>query len=132
VALKAGTGAEITDGGEDGKRDHVDREYLSAYFSILEHSERRVGLRRLDDAVEALEELNLREAGKIPTSLKEKLVNKGIPIHSNRIAELIDVVLGSQELFLLKERRIGLRRRRRRFLPSDEELVSVISRRYQR
>ena len=132
MALKAGTDAEITDGREDGKRDRGDREFLSAYFSTLEGTERRVGLRRLDDAVEALEDINLREAGKIPTSLKEKLVNKGIPIHSNRISELIDMVVGSQELFLLKERRIGLRRRRRRFLPSDAELVSVISRRYQR
>ena len=132
MALKARTDAEITDAGEDGKLDHGHHEFRPAYFSTLEHGERRVGLRRLNDAVEALEDLNLRDAGKIPTSLKEKLVNKGIPIHSNRIAELIDMVVGSQELFLLKERRIGLRRRRRRFLPTDAELVSVISRRCQR
>lgn len=132
MALKARTDPEITDAAEDGKVDHGDHEFRPAYFWTLDDSERRVGLRRLDDAVEALQELNLREAGKIPTSLNEKLVNKGIPIHSNRIAELIEMVLGSREPFLLKERRTGLRRRRRRFLPPDDELVSVISRRCQR
>jgi hypothetical protein len=32
---------------------------------------------------------------------------------------------------MLKERRTGRRRRRLTFVPTDEELVSVISRRYQ-
>ena len=102
------------------------------FFSPLEEGERRAGLRRLDDLLRALEELNMREAGELPTSLREKLLREGIPVHGNTITELIDVVLGSQELFLLKERRTGSRRRRHQFLPSDEELVSVISGRYQR
>jgi hypothetical protein len=128
MSLKAGTDAEISPEPEDAMRDYDDNEF----FSTLEESERRVGLRRLDDVVRALEELNLRKAGKMPTSLKERLVDEGIPIHSNSVRELIDVVLGSQELYLLKERRNGPRRRRGRFLPSDAELVSVISHRYQR
>jgi hypothetical protein len=128
MSLKAGMDAETYPEGEEAMRDYDDNEF----FATLEESERRVGLRRLDDVVRALEELNLRQAGKIPTSLKERLVDEGIPIHSNSVRELIDVVLGSQELYLLKERRNGPRRRRARFLPSDEELVSVISHRYQR
>jgi hypothetical protein len=101
------------------------------FFSPLAEVDRRAGLRRLDDVLQALEELNLREAGEITTSLKQKLVREGIPIHGSSITELIDVVLGSQEKFLLQERRTGRRRRRLRFVPTDDELVSVISRRYQ-
>jgi hypothetical protein len=86
----------------------------------------------LDDVVQALEELDLREAGQIPTRLKEKLLHVGIPIHGSSITELIDVVLGSQEKFLLQERRTGRRRRRLTYVPTDEELASVVSRRYQR
>ena len=74
----------------------------------------------------------MREAGELPSSLKEKLLREGIPVHGNSITELIDVVLGSQDQFMLKERRTGRRRRRLTFVPTDEELVSVISRRYQR
>jgi hypothetical protein len=128
MSLKAGTNAGISPGGEHGMSDYDNNDF----FSTLEESERRVGLRRLVDVIQALEELNLRQRGKIPTSLKEKLVDEGIPLHSNSIAELIDVVLGSQELFLLKDRRAAPRRRRGHFVPSDEELVSVISHRYQR
>ena len=130
MSLTAGTDAdaETSQQGEDAMRHYDD----NWFFSTLEESERRVGLRRLDDVVQALEELNLRQAGKIPMSLREKLVDEGIPIHSSRIRELIDVVLGSQELFLLKERRTSPRRRRGHFIPSDAELVSVISHRYQR
>jgi hypothetical protein len=68
---------------------------------LFEEIERRAGLQRLDDILGALEELNVREAGEIPTGPR-------------------------------KERRIGPRRRRRRYVPADEELASVILRRYQR
>jgi hypothetical protein len=110
----------------------VRNEHDKEFFSPLEEGERRAGLRRLDDLLRALEELNMREAGELPTSLKEKLLREGIPVHGNTITELIDVVLGSQDQFMLKERRTGRRRRRLTFVPTDEELVSVISRRYQR
>ncbi len=59
---------------------------------------------------------------------------QGVFLPSGRggtITELIDVVLGTQDQFMLKERRTGRRRRRLTFVPTDEELVSVISRRYQ-
>jgi hypothetical protein len=108
-------------------REAQDKEF----FSPLDEGERRAGLRRLDDILLALEELNMREAGEIPTALKERLLREGIPVSGNTITELIDVVLGSQDQFMLKERRTGRRRRRLSFVPTDEELVSVISRRYQ-
>jgi hypothetical protein len=109
-------------------RNHDNKEF----FSPLEEGERRAGLRRLDDVLQALEELNLREAGEIPTSLKTKLADAGILIHGSSITELIDLVLGSQEQYLLQERRTGRRRRRLTYVPTDEELVSVLFRRYQR
>ena len=102
------------------------------FFSPLEEGERRAGLRRLDDVLQALEELNVREAGEIPTSLKTKLADAGVLIHGSSITELIDAVLGSQEQYLLQERRTGRRRRRLTYVPTDEELASVVSRRYQR
>ena len=108
-------------------RDAQDKEF----FSPLDEGERRAGLRRLDDLLLALEELNMREAGEIPTALKDRLLREGIPVSGNTITELIDVVLGTQDQFMLKERRTGRRRRRLTFVPTDEELVSVISRRYQ-
>jgi hypothetical protein len=101
------------------------------FYSPLDESERREGLRRLDDLLLALEEMNLREAGQMPQTLRDKLVAEGIPVRdSTNVTELIDIVLSSQEQFMLKERRTGRRRRRLTFIPTDEELVSVISRRY--
>ena len=101
------------------------------FYSPLDENDRRAGLRRLDDLLLALEELNMREAGSMPQVLREKLVQEGIPVRDNTtITDLIDIVLSSQEQFMLKERRTGRRRRRLTFIPTDEELVSVISRRY--
>jgi hypothetical protein len=101
------------------------------FYSPLDENERRAGLRRLDDLLLALEELNMREAGGMPVALREKLQREGIPVRDDTtVTGLIDIVLSSQEQFMLKERRTGRRRRRLTFIPSDEELVSVISRRY--
>lgn len=101
------------------------------FYSPLSESERRAGLRRLDDLLLALEELNMREAGQMPATLRQKLTAEGIPVReTTTVTELIDIVLSSQEQFMLKERRTGRRRRRLSFIPTDEELVSVISRRY--
>jgi hypothetical protein len=96
------------------------------FSSPLQQAERRAGLRRLDDILGALEELNIREEGVIPTSLKQKLREEGVPVQGHTISDLIDLVLGSQEPFLLRERRIGPRRRRRTFILDDEDLASVI------
>ncbi|MDQ6746657.1 MAG: hypothetical protein M3010_00920 [Candidatus Dormibacteraeota bacterium] len=101
------------------------------FFSPLDEDDRRAGLRRLDDLLLALENLNLREAGGMPEALRQKLQREGIPVNdSTTVTELIDIVLGSQEQYMLRERRTGRRRRRLTFIPTDEDLVSVISRRY--
>jgi hypothetical protein len=107
-------------------------EHDKEFFSPLEKDERRAGLRRLDDLLLALEELNMREAGEIPMSLKEKLLREGVPVHGSSINELIDLVLGSQQEFMLQERRTGKRRRRLTYVPTEDDLISVISRRYKR
>ncbi|HEV1998760.1 MAG TPA: hypothetical protein VGR61_11605 [Candidatus Dormibacteraeota bacterium] len=101
------------------------------FYSPFDENDRRAGLRRLDDLLLALEELNMREAGAMPQALREKLTREGIPVRDETtLTDLIDMVLGSQDQFMLKERRTGRRRRRLSFIPTDEELVSVISRRY--
>jgi hypothetical protein len=101
------------------------------FYSPLDENNRRAGLRRLDDLLLALEELNMREAGSMPAALREKLLHEGIPVRDDTtITGLIDIVLSSQEQFMLKERRTGRRRRRLTFIPTDDELVSVISHRY--
>lgn len=101
------------------------------FYSPLDENDRRAGLRRLDDLLLALETLNMRATGGMPPALREKLQAEGIPVRDDStITDLIDIVLSSQEQFMLKERRTGRRRRRLTFIPSDEELVSVISRRY--
>ena len=74
----------------------------------------------------------MREAGEIPTSLKEKLRRGGVPVHGTSINELIDVVLASQQQFMLQERRNVRRRRLLTYVPTNEDLISVISRHYQR
>lgn len=107
-------------------------EHDKEFFSPLEKDERRAGLRRLDDLLAALEELNVREAGEIPISLQEKLVREGVPVHGSSVNELIDLVLGSQQEFMLQERRSGKRRRRLTYVPTEDDLISVISGRYER
>ena len=74
----------------------------------------------------------MREAGEIPTGLKEKLLREAVPIHGNSINELIDVVLRSQQQFMLQERRTGRRRRRLTYVPTEDDLISIISGRYER
>lgn len=101
------------------------------FYSPLDENNRRAGLRRLDDLLLALEELNLRAAGSMPESLRLRLQQEGIPVRDGtNVTDLIDMVLSSQDQFMLKERRTGRRRRRLTFIPTDEELVSGISRRY--
>ncbi|MGI8609713.1 MAG: hypothetical protein ACR2MY_10880 [Candidatus Dormibacteria bacterium] len=101
------------------------------FYSPLDENDRRAGLRRLDDLLLALEELNMREAGSMTPALRDKLLHEGIPVREDStVTDLIDIVLSSQEQFMLKERRTGRRRRRLTFIPTEEELVSVISRRY--
>ena len=110
-------------------RNSTDREY----WSPLDEGERRGRLRRLDDLLSALEQLNLREQGELPGRLRDMLLVEGIPVGSSAsVTDLIDLVLSTQEQFMLKERRTGPRRRRLTYIPSDDELVSVLSHRLRR
>ncbi|MHB8508709.1 MAG: hypothetical protein ACYDGR_08695 [Candidatus Dormibacteria bacterium] len=104
------------------------------FFSPLEEGERRNRLRRLDDLLAVLEELNLRAQGELPGTFRERLLREGIPVKTDsNVTDLIETVLSSQEQYMLHERRApGRRRRRLSYIPSDDELVSVLSNRFSR
>lgn len=75
--------------------------------------------------------MNLRDAGTMPDVLREKLRREGIPVQpTSSVTDLIDIVLSTQEQYMLKERRTGRRRRRLAYIPTDDDLVSVISSRF--
>ena len=81
-------------------------------------SERRQGLRRLDDILESLEQLNLHDKTELPDHVTESLVMLGIEQpHAIPIPQLIERVWAMQQPYLITivvERR---RRRRRKLLP---------------
>ena len=81
----------------------------------LPADERRRQLRRLDDVLEALEQLNLNEVRELPDYVAERLVELGIEKpHRFTVTQLIEKVWAVQQPYLVKvvvERR---RRRRRR------------------
>jgi len=107
-------------------RDLQDREY----YSPLDESDRRSRLRRLDDLLDALEDMNMREQGELPPRLRDRLLIEGIAVNQTAsVTDLIDMVLSSQEQYMLKERRTGPRRRRLTFVPTDDDLVSVLTHR---
>lgn len=77
--------------------------------------ERRQQLRRLDDVLEALEQMNLHDQRELPDFLAARLVEIGIEKpHQHSVTQLIEKVWAVQQPYLVKvvvERR---RRRRRR------------------
>lgn len=83
-----------------------------------EDQERRQVLRRLDDILETLEQLNLHDKTELTDSAAERLVLLGIKApHSIPIPQLIEKVWAMQQPFLttiVVERR---RRRRRKIDP---------------
>ena len=84
-----------------------------------EDQERRSSLRRLDDILETLEQLNLHDRTELNDQLAERLILLGIERpHSIPIPQLIEKVWAMQQPYLITivvERR---RRRRRRVDPS--------------
>jgi hypothetical protein len=84
-----------------------------------EDQERRSSLRRLDDILETLEQMNLHDRTEINDTLAERLILLGIERpHSIPIPQLIERVWAMQQSYLITivvERR---RRRRRRVDPS--------------
>ena len=75
-------------------------------------SERRGSLRRLDDILESLEQLNLHDKTDLPDHVAEGLVMLGIEApHSIPIPQLIERVWAMQQPYLIT---IVVERRRRR------------------
>jgi len=84
-----------------------------------EDQERRSSLRRIDDILETLEQMNLHDRTEINDTLAERLILLGIDKpHAIAIPQLIEKVWAMQQPYLITivvERR---RRRRRRVDPS--------------
>jgi hypothetical protein len=84
-----------------------------------EDQERRSTLRRLDDILETLEQMNLHDRTELTDNLAERLIMLGIERpHSIPVPQLIERVWAMQQPYLITivvERR---RRRRRRVEPS--------------
>ena len=91
----------------------------------LDDQQRRQRLRRLDDILETLEQLNLHDRTELPDHAAERLVMLGVSQpHSIPIPQLIELVWAMQQPYLITivvERR---RRRRRKmgaaFLDGDQ------------
>lgn len=82
-------------------------------------SERRGGLRRLDDILESLEQLNLHDKTELPDHVAEALVMLGIEQpHSIAIPQLIERVWAMQQPYLITIV-VERRRRRRRKLSAE-------------
>ncbi len=85
----------------------------------MPQEERRQNLRRLDDVLEALEQMNLHDRKELPDSLASRLVEIGIEKpHQYSITQLIEKVWAVQQPFLVKVV-VERRRRRRRRAPFD-------------
>jgi hypothetical protein len=83
-----------------------------------EDQERRSSLRRLDDILETLEQMNLHDRTELNDSLAERLIMLGIERpHNIPVPQLIEKVWAMQQPYLITivERR---RRRRRRVDPN--------------
>ena len=81
--------------------------------------ERRLTLRRLDDILETLEQLNLHDRTELPDTVAEALVLIGIETpHDIPIPQLIERVWAMQQPYLITIV-VERRRRRRRKIPSD-------------
>jgi len=83
------------------------------------HDERRNNLRRLDDVLEALEQLNLNDREEIPAPLARRRGELGSEgPHQHSVTQRIEKVWGIQQPFLVKVV-VERRRRRRRRTPID-------------
>ena len=84
-----------------------------------EDQERRGTLRRLDDILETLEQMNLHDRTELSDNLAERLILLGIDHpHSIPVPHLIERVWAMQQPYLITIV-VERRRRRRRKLTSD-------------
>ncbi len=82
--------------------------------------QRRNSLRRLDDLLEALEQLNLHEVKVLPPLVARRLVEAGIADPFDKsISSLIEQVWALQQPYLIN---LGIDRRRRRRRQQPAEL----------
>jgi hypothetical protein len=85
--------------------------------------DRRSSLRRLDDILETLEQLNLHDRTELPDAVAEALVLLGIETpHDVPIPQLIERVWAMQQPYLITIV-VERRRRRRRKVASDAGVV---------
>jgi hypothetical protein len=83
---------------------------------------RRQGLRRLDDILETLEQLNLHDKTELPDHVAEALVMLGIDApHNVPVPQLIEKVWAMQQPYLITIV-VERRRRRRRKVSTDPGL----------
>jgi hypothetical protein len=83
---------------------------------------RRQGLRRLDDILERLEQLNLHDKTELPDNVAEALVMLGIEgPHSIPVPQLIEKVWAMQQPYLITVV-VERRRRKRRKVAIDPGL----------
>jgi hypothetical protein len=88
---------------------------------MVQHDDhdRRTSLRRLDDILETLEQLNLHDRTELPDAVAEALVLLGIESpHDVPIPQLIERVWAMQQPYLITIV-VERRRRRRRRVVSD-------------
>ena len=99
-------------------REHQ-RLKIAAMFEEAEdipHDERRLRLRRLDDILEALEQLNLHDQTELPDVLAERLQELQVEEPRKKtVTELIERVWAVQQPYLITVK-VERRRRRRRQL----------------
>ena len=87
---------------------------MSEEAAPLPHDERRLRLRRLDDILEALEQLNLHDQTELPDVLVQRLEELHIEEPRQKtVTELIERVWAVQQPYLITVK-IERRRRRRR------------------
>ena len=85
----------------------------------IPQEERRNNLRRLDDVLEALEQMNLHDQKELADPLAARLVELGIEKpHQHSVTALIEKVWAIQQPYLVKVV-VERRRRRRRRTPFD-------------
>ena len=88
-----------------------------------EDQERRGTLRRLDDILETLEQMNLHDRTELSDNLAERLILLGIERpHSIPVPQLIEKVWAMQQPYLITIV-VERRRRRRRKVSTDSGLT---------
>lgn len=98
---------------------------MSKLSTVLNRSDqdRRGGLRRLDDILETLEQLNLHDKTELPDHVAEALVMLGIDgPHGIPVPQLIERVWAMQQPYLITIV-VERRRRRRRKVSIDSGLA---------